>query len=137
MPGTAVKATEKKSPITRIGQLNACPRHQIDDKRFFSSPTPAQYHGISAIREEDCLTTSNKKAAIYVKKAAGYPDGENSKDLQIHHCEEFCHYQGLDIVARYHDPTGVRKDFDRMMSEATQDAPPSDYIVVYKLCNFS
>ena len=29
------------------------------------------------------------RAAIYVKEAAGYPDGENSKELQVDHCEEF------------------------------------------------
>ena len=27
-------------------------------------------------------TTAPTRAAIYVKEAAGYPDGENSKDLQ-------------------------------------------------------
>ena len=29
------------------------------------------------------------KTAIYTKEAAGYPDGENSKELQLHHCEGF------------------------------------------------
>ena len=80
---------------------------------------------------------TNKKAAIYVKETAGYPDGDNTKELQLRHCEEFCQYHGLDIVARYHDPIGVRNDFDRMMSEATQDEPPFKIIVVYKLRNFS
>ncbi len=80
---------------------------------------------------------ANKKAAIYVKENAGYPDGENSKELQLRHCEEFCQHHGLDIAARYHDPTGVRNDFDWMMSEATQGGPPFNFIVVYKLRNFS
>ena len=82
-------------------------------------------------------TTPRAKAAVYIKEAAGYPDGENSKELQLHHCEEFCQYHDLDIVARYHDPIGVRNDFEWMMGEATQDDPPFIYIVVYRLRNFS
>ena len=54
-------------------------------------------------------TTPRTKAAIYIKEAAGYPDAENSKELQLHHCEEFCKAHDLDIVARYHDPIGVRQ----------------------------
>ena len=77
------------------------------------------------------------RTAIYIKEAAGYPDGENSKELQIHHCEEFCQYHDLDIIARYHDPVGIRTDFEWMMGEATYDHPPFDYIVVYRLRNFS
>ncbi len=86
---------------------------------------------------EDRLPMSSNKAAIYVKEAAGYPDGENSKELQQHHCEEFCKAHDLEIAARYHDAPGIRHDFDWMMGEATQDDPPFDYIVVYKLRNFS
>ena len=82
-------------------------------------------------------TTSRAKAAIYVKETAGYPNGENSKELQLDHCEDFCKYHDLHIVARYHDPIGVRNDFEWMMGEATQDEPPFDYIVVYRLRNFS
>ena len=82
-------------------------------------------------------TAAVRRAAIYTKEAAGYPDGENSKELQLHHCEEFCQYHDLDIVARYHDPADVRTDFEWMIGEATQDDPPFDYIVVYKLRNFS
>ena len=77
------------------------------------------------------------RAAIYIKESAGYPDGKNSKEIQFHHCVEFCEAHGLDITARYHDPAGVRTDFDWMMGEATQDDPPFEYIVVYKLRNFS
>ena len=80
---------------------------------------------------------SNKKAAVYVKEAAGYPDGENSKELQLRYCEAFCMDHDLDIVARYYDGVGIRHDFDWMMGEATQDDPPFSFIVVYKLRNFS
>ncbi len=82
-------------------------------------------------------TITRAKAAIYIKETAGYPDGENSKELQLHHCEEFCKYHDLEIVARYHDAPGIRHDFDWMMGEATQDQPLFEYIVVYKLRNFS
>ena len=82
-------------------------------------------------------TPTHAKAAIYIKEAAGYPNGENTKELQLHHCEEFCQYHDLEITARYHDPAGVRSDFEWMMGEATQDDPPFQFIVVYKLRNFS
>ena len=82
-------------------------------------------------------TTTRAKAVVYIKEAAGYPNGENSKELQLRHCQEFCKYHDLEIVARYHDPIGVRNDFDWMMGEATQDEPPFDYIVVYRHRNFS
>ena len=60
-----------------------------------------------------------------------------SKEIQVHHCEEFCRAHELDIVARYHDGVGNRADFDWTMGEATQDEPPFDFIVVYMLRNFS
>ena len=82
-------------------------------------------------------TTPVRRAAIYIKEVAGDHDGENSKELQSHHCEEFCKYHDLDIVARYHDALGIRHDFDWMMGEATQENPPFEYIVVYRLRNFS
>ena len=80
---------------------------------------------------------SSKNAAIYVKETAGYPDGENTKELQLHHCEKFCKIHDFHIVARYYDGVGIRHDFDWMMGEATQDAPPFYFIVVYKLRNLS
>ena len=82
-------------------------------------------------------TTAVKRAAIYIKEAAGYHPEENSKELQQYHCEEFCKAHELEIVARYHDPPGIRHDFEWMMGEATQDEPPFHYIVVYRLRNFS
>ena len=78
-----------------------------------------------------------RRAAIYVKETAGYHPEENTKELQLRHCEEFCKTHGLEITARYHDAPGIRHDFDWMMGEATQDAPPFDCIVVYRLLNFS
>ena len=81
-------------------------------------------------------TTPQDKDAVYIKKAAGYPGDVNSEDLQLHHCEDFCKIHDLDTVARYHDPIDVRDDFEWMMGDATQDTPPFDYIVAYKLRDF-
>ena len=82
-------------------------------------------------------TTAPTRAAIYVKEAAGYPDGENSKELQTKECEQFCLAQEFKITTRYYDPPGSRHQFDWMMGEATDDDPPFDVIVVCKLKNFS
>ena len=78
-----------------------------------------------------------RRAAIYVKETAGYHPEENTKELQLRRCEEYCEAHGLEITARYHDAPGIRHGFDRMMGEATQEAPPFDCIVVYRLLNFS
>ena len=70
------------------------------------------------------------RAAIYIKETAGYPNGENSEELQVHHCEEYCRGHGFHIVARFHDGVCKRDNFDRMMGEAAQDELPFDLIVV-------
>ena len=82
-------------------------------------------------------TTGLTRAAIYVKEAAGYPDGENSKELQTSECENFCLIQGFEITIRYYDPPGSRHQFDWLMGQATEANPPFDIIVVWKLRNFS
>ena len=76
-------------------------------------------------------------AAIYVKESAGYHEGENTQELQTRECESYCGVHGLRITARYYDSPGSREDFQRMMEDATGDAPPFDTIVVWKLRNFS
>ena len=82
-------------------------------------------------------TTAPARAAIYIKETAGYPNGENSKELQTSECEQFCRAEEFNITTRYYDPPGERRQFDWMMGEATDDEPPFDVIVVYKLRNFS
>ena len=79
----------------------------------------------------------NRKAAIYVKETAGYLYEENSQELQTQGCNEFCAARGLEIVARYYDAPGTRDDFERMMEGATNEDPPFDTIIVWKLRNFS
>ena len=81
-------------------------------------------------------TTAPIRAAIYVKEAAGYPDGENS-ELQTEECEKFRQIQGFEISTRYYDLPGSRHQFEWMMGDATEQDPPFDAIVVYKLRNFS
>lgn len=76
-------------------------------------------------------------AAIYVKEAAGYPEGENTQELQTRECESYCDIHGLRITARYYDSPGSRQDFQRMMEDATRDAPTFNAIVVWRLRNFS
>ena len=78
-----------------------------------------------------------QNAAIYIKEAAGYPEGENTRELQTRECERYCHVHGLRITARYYDSPGSRQDFQRMMEDATKDAPPFSTFVVWKLRNFS
>ena len=80
---------------------------------------------------------SNRKAAIYVKEAAGDDDGENSREVQTQECERHCEANGLEVTACFYDPAGSRHDFQRMMEVATREAPPFDTIIVRKLRNFS
>ena len=77
------------------------------------------------------------RAAIYIKEAAGYPDGENSKELQTEECENFCLAQEFEITSCCYDPPRSSHEFDWMMDEATDEKQPFDVIVVYKLKNFS
>ena len=65
---------------------------------------------------------SNKRAAIYVEDTAGYPNGDNSRDLQTRECERHCEAHGLDIVARYYDGVGIRRDFERTIAGKLGDA---------------
>lgn len=81
--------------------------------------------------------TNLSTAAVYVKETAGYPNGENAKELQEGRCETFCEEHGLEILRRYHDAPGLRHGFQRMMDDATGEDPPFEFIVVYKLRNFS
>ena len=81
--------------------------------------------------------TAPTRAAVYIKETTGYPDGENSKELQTSVCDQFCRAEEFKITNRYFDPPGERRQFDWMMGEATDDEPPFEVIVVYKLRNFS
>ena len=83
-------------------------------------------------------TTAVRKTAIYIKETAGYHPEENSKELQQHGTAKS---SAKPTSSRSSPATmtlpGIRHDFEWMMGEATQDEPPFQYIVVYKLRNFS
>ena len=85
--------------------------------REISTANFEEHHGMP--------TTAPIQAAIYVKEAAGYPDGENSKELQTSECEDFCIAQEFEISTRYYDPPGSRHQFEWMMGDATEENQPS------------
>ena len=66
-------------------------------------------------------TTAPTRADIYIKEAAGYPDGENYKELHTSECENFCLAQEFEITSRCYDPPGSRHQFDWLMGEATDE----------------
>ena len=71
------------------------------------------------------------------KEAAGYLDGENSRELQARECEKYCEAHGLEITAGYYDAAGSSNDFERIIENTTVEGPPFDSIIVQKLKNFS
>ena len=81
--------------------------------------------------------TTPSRAAVYTKESAGYPDHENSRELQTKACEAFCLAYSLRIFARYHDSIGDKHDFHRMMEAASRETPTFEHIIVCRLRNFS
>ena len=81
-------------------------------------------------------TTVNREA-IYVKVNAGNsPDGAEPH-TQMLESEEFCKSRALDPTVRYSDELNSRKEFQRMMSDATGENPPFNHVVVWKLRYFA
>lgn len=68
--------------------------------------------------------TAPTRAAIYIKETAGYPTGENSKELQTSECEQFCLAQEFNITTRYYDPPGDRHQFDCINTRLSVHVPP-------------
>ena len=52
-------------------------------------------------------------------------------------CREYCLSRDLTVSATFGDTAGSRDEFTRMISEATRNHSPLDYIVVWKLDRFS
>ena len=78
-----------------------------------------------------------QQAAIYVRDPIT-PDGNIiSKEDQEAACRDYCLNRGLTISATFRDTDGSRDEFTKMISEATQDDSPLDFIVVWKLHRFS
>ena len=78
-----------------------------------------------------------QKAAIYVRDPLPGPGSIISKEDQETACREYCQARGLTVSATFRDTPGNRDEFTRMMSEATLDGSPLDFIVVWKLDRFS
>ena len=78
-----------------------------------------------------------QKAAIYVRDPLPAPGSIISKEDQEAACRDYCLNRGLTISATFRDTDGSRDEFTRMISEATQQDSPLDFIVVWKLNRFS
>ena len=78
-----------------------------------------------------------QKAAIYVRDPLPIPGNIISKEDQEKACRDYCKARGLTVSATFRDTSGSRDEFTRMISEATRDNSPLDYIVVWKLNRFS
>ena len=78
-----------------------------------------------------------KQAAIYVRDPLTKDGNIISKEDQETGCRDYCLARGLTVSATFRDTPGSRNEFRRMISEATQDDSPLDFIVVWKLNRFS
>ena len=78
-----------------------------------------------------------QQAAIYVRDPLIIPGSIISKEDQEKACRDYCKARGLTVSATFRDTAGSRDEFTRMISEATRDHSPIDYIVVWKLNRFS
>ena len=78
-----------------------------------------------------------QKAAIYVRDPLTTAGSIISKEDQENACREYCQARGLTVSATFMDTAGSRDEFTRMISVATLDDIPLDFIVVWKLNRFS
>ena len=74
-----------------------------------------------------------QQAAIYVRDPLTIPGSIISKEDQEKACRDYCKARDLTVSATFRDTAGSRDEFTRMISEATRDHSPLDYIVVWKL----
>ena len=78
-----------------------------------------------------------QKAAIYVRDPLTTIGSIISNEHQETACRDYCLNRGLAVSDTFRDTAGTRDEFTRMISEATQDDSPPDFIVVWKLNRFS
>ncbi len=78
-----------------------------------------------------------QKAAIYVRDPLTTAGSIISKEDQENACREYCQARGLTVSATFMDTAGNQDEFTRMISVATLDDIPLDFIVVWKLNRFS
>ncbi len=77
------------------------------------------------------------KAAIYVRDPLAPGTAIISAENQESACRNYCQAKGLTVSALFRDTPGNRDEFTRMISQATLDGSPIDFIVVWKLLLFS
>ena len=77
------------------------------------------------------------KAAIYVRAPLAPNSPIISPEAQETACRDYCQARGLTVSALFRDTPGNRDEFTRMISQATLDGSPIDFIVVWKLLLFS
>ena len=77
------------------------------------------------------------KAAIYVRAPLAPNSPIISPEAQETACRDYCQARGLTVSALFRDTSGNRDEFTRMISQATLDGSPIDFIVVWKLLLFS
>ena len=78
-----------------------------------------------------------QKAAIYVRHSLTTVGSIISNEDQETACREYCLSRDITVSATFRDTAGSRKEFNRMMSEATGDDSALDFIVVWKLHRFT
>ena len=78
-----------------------------------------------------------QKAAIYVRDPLTTIGSIISKEDQENACREYCQARGLIVSATFRDTADSRDEFTSMISKATLDDSPLDFIVVWKLHRFS
>ena len=77
------------------------------------------------------------KAAIFVRDPLLPGTAIISAENQETACRNYCQAKGLAVSALFRDTPGNRDEFTRMISQATLDGSPIDFIVVWKLLLFS
>ena len=78
-----------------------------------------------------------QKAAIYVRDSLTTTGSIISNKDQESACRKYCLSRDITVSATFRDTAGSRKEFTRMMSEATGDDSALDFIVVWKLHRFT
>ena len=78
-----------------------------------------------------------QKAAIYVRDPLTPRGSILSTEDQETACRDYCLSRDLTVSATFRDTPGNRDEFTRMISLATLDDSPLDFIVVWKLHRFS
>ena len=77
------------------------------------------------------------KAAIYVRDPLAPGTAIISAENQKTACRDYCQARSFSIEDTFRDTAGNRDQFARMISRATVDGSPFDFIVVWKLHLFS